>query len=219
MPRIRPLSRTVPRWQRRPQARSEEILRAALLVFGAAGYAEARLADIARQAGISKAALYLYFDSKASLFREMVRTQARTALAEESAAAGFFPDTAEKQLGRFIRETWTALRRPELVGLTRLVHAESTRFPELGRLYLAEVVERIRSRLERVLALGRARGEFRAVRHDFALQALPAWLLQQALLRDVLGDRAVLSDAQLLEGSMDLLLHGLARRGSRADAE
>lgn len=221
MSRTSPLSKALPRWQRRPAARPEEILRAALLVFGAAGYADARLADIARQAGLSKAALYLYFDSKAALFREMVRSRARTALTEESAAAGFFPDSAEKKLRRLIRETWAALRRPELAGLTRLVHAEASRFPELGRLYQDEVVARIQSRLERVLAAGRARGEFRSVAHDFALLALPSWLLHQALLRDVLGDRntAALSDEQFLEGSMDLLLHGLARRGSRADAE
>ena len=53
-----------PRWQRRPDARPEEILDAALEVFGAQGFAGARLEDIARHAGVSKGTLYLYFDSK-----------------------------------------------------------------------------------------------------------------------------------------------------------
>ena len=53
-----------PRWQRRPDARPDEILDAALEVFGAQGCSGARLEDIARAAGVSKGTLYLYFESK-----------------------------------------------------------------------------------------------------------------------------------------------------------
>lgn len=210
-----------PRWQRRPEARPEEILTAALTVFGRAGYAGARLSDIAARAGISKAALYRYFDSKAALFREMVRTLARTSLDPESAAAGFFPDTAEKKLLRLVREVWAALCRPELASLTRLVHAEQARFPELGRFYFDEVVLRIRARLARVLEAGRARGEFRPPVHAVALHLLPSFLLHQALLREGLRelDPDRLGDDQLVTGAVELLLHGIVRRGTRTDAE
>jgi hypothetical protein len=46
-------------------------------------------------------------------------------------------------------------------------------------------------------------------------------LLHQALLQDGFAefDAQRLSDQALLEGSLDLLLHGIARRGTRADAE
>ncbi|HEV8598629.1 MAG TPA: TetR/AcrR family transcriptional regulator [Gemmatimonadales bacterium] len=212
---------TEPRWQRRAAARPEEILRAALTEFGSAGYAGARLTDIARRAGVSKATLYLYFDSKQALFREMIRAETTTWLGPEDAAAGFFPDTAQKKLQRFLRETWGALRRPEMLRLTRLVHTGLAEFPELTRFYFDEVILKIRARLERVLDAGRARAEFRAVRHDFALHAVPSWLLHQALLQDGFAefDAQRLSDQALLEGSLDLLLHGIARRGTRADAE
>jgi AcrR family transcriptional regulator len=210
-----------PRWQRRPAARPEEILRAASLEFGAAGYAGARLADIARRAGVSKATLYLYFDSKDALFREMLRAEAGAWLGPEDAAAGFFPDSAEKKLRRFLRDTWTALRRPAMVRLTRLAHAELTEFPELKRLYFDAVILRIRTRLEQVLAAGRARGEFRAVLHDLALHAVPSFLLHQSLLREGFAefDSHRLSEQEFLEGSLDLLLHGLLRRGTATDAE
>jgi len=71
LPKAKRTPTRAPRWQRRPAARPEEILRAALAVFGDAGYGRARLSDVARQAGVSKATLYLYFDSKATLFRAM----------------------------------------------------------------------------------------------------------------------------------------------------
>ena len=62
-----------PKWRRRPEARPEEILSAALEVFGEVGFAEAKLDDVAQKAGISKGTLYLYFDSKEELFRSEER--------------------------------------------------------------------------------------------------------------------------------------------------
>ena len=44
----------LPRWQRRPEARPEEILDAALAVFGESGFARAKIDDVARLAGVSK---------------------------------------------------------------------------------------------------------------------------------------------------------------------
>jgi AcrR family transcriptional regulator len=208
-----------PRWRRRPFARPEEILRAALAEFARAGYARARLGDIARRAGVSKATLYLYFDSKQALFQALTQSATRQWLHAENAAAGFFPDTAEKQLRRLLRESWTALRQPELLQMLRLVHAEAD--PKLSRWFFDAIILQLRTRLQQVLASGRARGEFRAVAHDFALHAVPSLLLHQAMLRDGIAepDSSVLGDEQLIEGACDLLLHGLLRRGSRSSAE
>jgi len=50
-----------PKWRRRKEARPGEIIDAALEVFAEKGFAAAKLDDIARRAGISKGALYLYF--------------------------------------------------------------------------------------------------------------------------------------------------------------
>ena len=68
MPDFHASGRTAPRWQRRPEARPEEILDAAQVVFGESGFAHAKLEDVARHPGVSKGTLYLYFDSKESLF-------------------------------------------------------------------------------------------------------------------------------------------------------
>ncbi len=170
---------------------------------------------------MSKATLYLYFDSKAALFRAMIRSQARVSPEQEVVASSFFPDSARKKLERFIRETWAALRRPELLRIIRLVYAERTAFPELGRFYFDEIILPMRARFERVLAAGRARAEFRPTTHDFALHALPSLLLHQAMLRDGFTefDPAGLLDEQFIAGVLDWSLGGLLRHGSRTDAE
>jgi AcrR family transcriptional regulator len=221
LPRAKSTQTRAPRWQRRPGARPEEILRAALAVFGDAGYGRARLSDVARSAGISKATLYLYFDSKATLFRAMIRSQARVTAEPELVASSFFPDSARKKLERFVRDSWIALRRPELRRILRLVYAERSAFPELDRFYLDEIILPLQARLERVLEAGRARAEFRATAHDFALQALPSLLLHQAMLRDGITDpdRSGLADEDFVAGVLDWSLEGLLRRGSRRDAE
>ena len=199
-----------PRWRRRPEARPAEILRAALIAFARLGYARTRLADVAAEAALSKAAIYRYFPTKAALFAETVRRHTRDALGEEPIAAGFFPDTAEKQLERFLRNSWAALRRPELSQLIRLVHAELAAFPELAGVFREEVVYLLRERLGRVISAGQARGVFRSLPGDYVVRAVPELLVHHALVG---------ADDSLVDGLHDLLLHGLLRRSTRRDAE
>src|ERR1700750_2342656 len=61
-----------PRWQRRAEDRPREICAAALEVFAEKGFAAAKLDEIAKRAGVSKGALYLYFETKEQLFRAVV---------------------------------------------------------------------------------------------------------------------------------------------------
>lgn len=58
-----------PRWERRKDARPQELLAAALDLFVDRGYAATRLDDVAAQAGVSKGTLYLYFTNKEELFK------------------------------------------------------------------------------------------------------------------------------------------------------
>ena len=100
-------SSTTRRWQRRPEARPEEILDAALTVFGESGFARAKIDDVARLAGVSKGTVYLYFDSKESLFREMVRAKVVASLAEAEAFVRTYEGSARGLLVEVIRRMYT----------------------------------------------------------------------------------------------------------------
>src|SRR4029453_4759741 len=54
-------------------ATRERILRAACVCFAASGYGRARNQEIAEAAGVTSAALYHYYDSKAELFGAVYR--------------------------------------------------------------------------------------------------------------------------------------------------
>ncbi|QHS51818.1 TetR/AcrR family transcriptional regulator [Edaphobacter sp. 12200R-103] len=61
--------------------RRSEILEAATKVFGAKGYEGTRVDDIAAEAGLAKATVYVYFESKDEIYQETVE-QALAELAE-----------------------------------------------------------------------------------------------------------------------------------------
>jgi len=85
------MSSDKPKWRRRKAARPGEIVDAALEVFAEKGFAAAKLDDIARRAGISKATLYLYFETKQEIFRAVARAAVaslREALEAPAEASG-----------------------------------------------------------------------------------------------------------------------------------
>ena len=84
---------------RRPSRRDatrEAILEAGLRCFGRDGYRRTALDRVAREAGISRAALYLHFANKEELFRALVGDLHGRALAEATAAADGAGPLAER---------------------------------------------------------------------------------------------------------------------------
>jgi AcrR family transcriptional regulator len=207
----RPRSRPQPRWQRRPAARPEEILDAALRVFGDVGFARARLEDVAELAGVSKGTLYRYFDSKEALFREMVRSKVVPAVEESERLVEEHDGSARELLDALIRSTYASARRPELVKIRQVVQAELGNFPELGRFYFDAVIVRARRTIERVIERGVAAGEFRSVAHGYAARAIPTLVIHGAFVNAICRrlDPEPLTAEQALDGMIDFCLHGL----------
>ena len=70
-------------------ARRRQLLDVALAAFGSAGYHDASMADIAREAGVTKPVLYQHFDSKRALYRQVVAEAGdRLIAAVDAATAG-----------------------------------------------------------------------------------------------------------------------------------
>jgi AcrR family transcriptional regulator len=207
-------SATSPRWQRRPEARSEEILDAAFTVFGESGFARAKIDDVARLAGVSKGTVYCYFDSKESLFREMVRAKVVASLAEAEAFVRTFDGPAPALLAELIRRMYSRVRRDQMMQLARVVQGELPHFPELARFYFDEVILRARRLIEQVLERGVATGEFRASASGFAARGLSSMLVHTAQVQCFFHrfDPQALTEEQAVDGLIDLYLHGVLTR-------
>src|SRR5579862_3274783 len=124
-----------PRWRRRKQARPAEIIAAALQVFAERGFAAARLDDIAARAGVSKAALYLYFDTKEALFRAVVTEAVAPNLAPVQAAAESFDGRFEDLVGFLVPILGRIAAGTAMGGVVKMVIGESRNFPELARVW------------------------------------------------------------------------------------
>ncbi len=203
-----------PRWHRRPEARPDEILDAALEVFGEHGFARAKLEDVAARAGVSKGTLYLYFDSKETLFRAMVRAKLVAAVQEGRAFVESFQGSSRDLLVAFIKRMYAVLREPRLSRITKLVQSELASFPELARFYFDEVILPARRLLASILERGVASGEFRPVAHGFAERAIPSLMVHTAQVQCFFTqfDPGALTDEQILQGVIDFALHGVLAR-------
>src|SRR3954464_3978944 len=95
-----------PRWRRLPEERPQQIIEAALTIFGERGLAASRLEDIAKLAGLSKGTIYLYFPNKEELFREVVRSTVVPKLEEREQAYLGAVDAATDVLENFMRTYW-----------------------------------------------------------------------------------------------------------------
>jgi AcrR family transcriptional regulator len=201
-----------PRWQRRPDERPDEILDAAQTVFGEVGFARAKIDDVARVAGVSKGTVYLYFDSKETLFREMVRAKVVPKLEEAEQMIRTHQGSARDLLVSFISVgMYHKLRDAGMARISRVVQAEMGNFPELARFYFDEVILRARHLVQRVLEMGVESGEFRPEALAFGPRGLPALLVHTANVQCFFNqfDPEALNDDQALTGLIDLYLHGV----------
>jgi AcrR family transcriptional regulator len=154
-----PMQPGQPKWRRRSEARPGEIIEAALVVFSEKGFAAARLDDIAARAGVSKGALYLYFETKQDLFRAVVRET----IAPNLAMVAGFVSQSPLPFGDLIRLVFAriaeVMTEGRLGAVAKMVIGESRNFPELARIW------RERSSVPMLAAMsGAVRGPRRAAR-------------------------------------------------------
>lgn len=200
--------------KRRPEARPGEILSAALDLFSERGFAATRLEDVATRAGLSKAAIYLYFEDKTALLEAVVRETAGGAIANvRQNIASHRGDTGQllAQLLLVMAGRLTGTKLPDLI---KLVISESRSHPEIGRLYLDTVVLVAMPMVQSLIERGIAAGEFRAVDAKLAVKSLVGPMILAAVWRSVfepLGAEKLDVDA-LARQHADLILRGLMRQ-------
>jgi AcrR family transcriptional regulator len=165
-----------PRRQEQKAQRQEEILKAAFDVFAAHGFEAARIDDVARQAGIAKGTIYLYFRDKEQLFRAVVRSLVQKRF---DAIAERFVGTAEQLLRELLSRMYGQIvRNDKVCAIVRLLIAEGGRFPQLTEIYHREIIAPGMKAIRQVLTQGIASGEF----HETAAVEFPQLLAAPGVL-------------------------------------
>jgi len=193
--------------------RPEEILESALAEFTENGFEAARMEDIARRAGISKAGVYLYFPSKTALLKALIEAKVAPLArqAENIAAAGQADPLGALRL--LASAAAHLLADPRVFAVPRLVIGVSGRFPDIADHYRTHVVEIARAALVRLIEAATARGAIRCADPSAVARAFVGPLVFEAMWTHVLRGESALGDPEkLIEQHFDILLNGLERR-------
>jgi AcrR family transcriptional regulator len=176
-----------PKWRRRSEARPGEIVDAALEVFAEKGFATAKLDDIARKAGISKATLYLYFDTKEEIFRAVARAAVASLLeALGSQAEGTDPPFAEL-VPQLLSRAAHMMEGGRVPAIARMVIGESRNFPDLARIWHDDVVASVVRIVTGIIARAQARGEVAPGNPRLHAFSLMGPMVMAMLFREVFG--------------------------------
>jgi AcrR family transcriptional regulator len=191
-----------------PERRSQ-ILRAARAVFIEKGFLAARVEDVADRAGLSKGAVYFYFESKRELFMALVQeeheqTYSFLDLAEEDGRAGIVKllDLGQKYLDYF-----AGLKSPPRFFL--MMCEQGIRDDEI-REECQAVHQQFVDAAARVLAQGMAEGAFR--RGDPAAIAS----LLKAMIDGLAGESAIgirPDKERLMNDGLGMILNGILAPG------
>jgi AcrR family transcriptional regulator len=159
------------------------LLAAAMVVFADQGFGRATLQDVADRAGVTKGALYHYFDSKNQLFIELVRDQLGGLIAAGAARV----EAADPSLSRralledHLHGMWETMQEPGLLRLTQLIMTEMPQFPELGREFVREFVAPSRQTMRRILQRDETTPALSDPEMETLVAVLPSMVLGVAL--------------------------------------
>ncbi|GGC82951.1 TetR/AcrR family transcriptional regulator [Undibacterium terreum] len=200
-----------PRWERRKDARPQELLAAALDLFVERGFAATRLDDIAKNAGVSKGTLYLYFSSKEELFKTVVRENVVPMIGQAEEIVEQFTGHTTELFREIIMSWWHAVGNTKLSGLSKLMIAEACNFPELAQFYNEEVIARSDAMVVRMLERGISRGEIRPLNLKMAPRILIAPIIMQMISRHSNNACSVEDDelAPYIDTYIELVLNGM----------
>ena len=200
-----------PKFRRRADARPDEVLNAALMLFGARGFAHTTVEAVARAAGLSKAAVYLYFPSKRALLAGLVR---RAVAPVAEIALGAIADhrgDPRPVIASIMQVLAGRLADPNAFAVPALILREAAAAPDMALVYREEVLDRIMPAMRGLLMQGVAGGYIRRVDPDLTLRSIIGPVLTHLLLAEVFDIRPEggLNLALFMENHLTILFRGL----------
>jgi len=191
------------------EARRNAIIDAGFQEFALQGFTATKLDDVAVRAGIGKGTIYLYFDSKESLFEEVIRKNMVPVLDEASRNAECFQGTAEELLTMHFNELYQALHIDKMPQLVAMIMSETSRFPDLAEFFFNEVISHNKELLGSIIQKGIDSGEFRASFPVDFTQILIAPTMISALWKLQFDNHSPLDIDAYAKAHIDFVLRGL----------
>jgi AcrR family transcriptional regulator len=200
-----------PKFRRRAEHRPDELLDAALTLFVEKGYAHTSVAEIARKAGVSKGALYLYFPSKQALLEGLVKRAVAPVAARVMQATGLTTGDMRVTLRAILTIVATALSDPKTFAVPKIVIREAVVAPEIAEMYRRAVFDAVLPAATALLRQAIDQGKIRPVDPELTLRTIMGPVLMHILLAEIFGivPEGGLAPDKLIENHLDILINGL----------
>ena len=204
--------RRVPKFRRRAEARPDEVLDAALELFIEQGFAQTRVDDIAKRAGISKGAVYLYFESKEKILEALVRRAIVPIANNALDVVRDFEGDPRPVITMVMKMLGGRFADPKVFAIPKLILREVLSFPELAVMYRHEVLDRVIPAVEAMIARGIDQGYFRAVDPHLTIRSIIGPLLLHVIMAEVFDimPEGGLHFDKLIDNHLTILFDGLS---------
>lgn len=183
-------------------ARRLRLLEEAARQLNTRGVSQTSLAEIAKRAGVSRAALYYYFDDQADLVFQSYRRSCET-IARRLNEAVRTSSHAMETIERFV-DGLLGPDQPEIAGLNEAAFLRQDQQDTIHGLY-----EGIMATIAEILNAGARRGELRPCGADVVAQAILGLVSWAPMARRWLTS-ATLTDQDLVDAIKSLLVYGVA---------
>ena len=165
---------------------------------------------IARGAGVSRATVYVYFDSKEALFDAVANHAMGRFVEETHGLAVDFTGTTEALLTQVFTQLYAMMQSPRNSVIMRILISEGRQQPELVARYHSAVLSRGQKALTHILARGVARKEVRPGAAAATPQILVAPAIFFLINTMVFHEVAPMDPDTFLRAHLDLVMRGIS---------
>ena len=193
--------------ERKSNGKYEAILRAAIKTFAGSGFFNAKVADVAREAGVADGTVYLYFKNKDDILVSIFNHYMEEALAAGKASLAKTTDPVEK-LRRIVHAHLEGLGRDRNLAVVFQVELRSSSkfMQQFSATKVTEYLELIREVVEE----GQLSGVFRPTLNTKVVAKVLFGALDEMATNWVLS-RKRYSLASTAEPVLDVFLNGISR--------
>ncbi|MDP1730320.1 MAG: TetR/AcrR family transcriptional regulator [Devosia sp.] len=202
----------IPKFRRRAEARPDEVLDAALDLFIEKGFAATRVEDIARRAGLSKGAVYLYFPSKEAILEGLVRRAIVPIATQALSSAENYEGDPRLVITMVLKMLAAKLNDPRLLAIPKLIVREVPGFPELAAMYRREVLDKVMPVIEKLIRNGIDQGYLRPVDPHLTIRSIVGPVMLHVAMAEIFGITPPDGFAidRLIDNHLTILFDGLS---------
>ncbi|WP_019961637.1 TetR/AcrR family transcriptional regulator [Woodsholea maritima] len=197
--------------QRRKDARPQEILDAAMVLWAERGFAATRLDDVAKAAGIAKGTVYLYYASKEALFEAAIQDRLVSVMREHQGLSQSFEGSSAELLTLFLNTVYARLLKTDAVTLLKVLIGEGHHFPDLVKLYREVAIETGMAAIGFIVKRAQARGELRDGMSDLDARLIIAPAIMAAIWQSVFAGEDAMDTDAFMNDHIHLIRQGLLK--------